>query len=98
MDGYRHEPIVGATVLAYDGSGRSLSAGTPSDAKGRAPLPAGTTGVCASTPTFPVACRGVLPGRPRVTVSLYDPAVESPQYGGGPTRMRYVPAVNVPPP
>ena len=98
VDGYGREPVAGATVLAYDGAGRPLSSGALSDATGRVALPEGTTGVCASTAKLPIACRGLLPGRLRVTVPLYDPAVESPEYGGGPNRTRNVSAVRVPPP
>jgi outer membrane protein assembly factor BamB len=40
----------------------------------------------------------MLDGRPVVRVDLYDPALQSPEYGGGPTRDRYVPAVKAGPP
>ena len=96
VDGDTREPLVGATVTAFTASGAQPPA--TSDAQGRTPIPQGTTGACASTAAYPQDCRTVVAGRPQVTIPLYNPALQSPEYGGGPGRTRYVPAVDVPVP
>lgn len=97
IDGYTDEPIAGATVTASDANG---PIGTPvtSDADGLATAPAGTVTACASLPAYRGDCRGILAGRTRVTIPLHDPAVESPEYGGGPERTRATPALDLPVP
>lgn len=67
------------------------------DATGTVAVPAGATLVTAAKPGWPSAQERV-DGRPVVRVDLYDPALQSPEYGGGPTRDRYVPAVKAGPP
>jgi outer membrane protein assembly factor BamB len=96
VDGDTREPIAGATVTAFTAAGAQPP--STSDAQGRTPIPPGTTGTCASTPVYPQDCRTVVADRPLVTIPLYNPALQSPEYGGGPDRTRYVPAVDVPVP
>lgn len=94
VDGDTGQPLVGATIRAFSGPGRptTLTAGSG----GRATLPEGTILVRARASDHG-------PGRasvkgPETVVELYDPRLQSPQYGGGPDRLRYVPDVRVGPP
>lgn len=93
-DGDRGTPVAGARVVAFRSD--SVIATTGTDAAGRADVPAGTRLV-------EVSKRGLSDGRASVRgapvdVELYDPGLQSPEYGGGPARTRHVPAVSVGPP
>ncbi len=96
IDGDTRDPIAGATVTAFVDD--APQAPVTSDAAGSAAVPAATTGACASTATYPQDCRTVTAARDEVTIPLFDPALQSPEYGGGPSRTRYVPAVDIPVP
>ena len=66
------------------------------DGDGRAEVPLGTAAVTAAAPPYAPARERVRDGA--AEVALYDPRLQSPEYGGGTSRDRYVPAVKVPPP
>jgi outer membrane protein assembly factor BamB len=94
VDGDRHVPVAGARVVART-SGAVIATVT-SDAGGHAPVPSATRLV-------EVSARGMSPGRAAVRsapaeVRVYDPGLQSPEYGGGPSRDRVVPGVRAGPP
>lgn len=95
VDGDTGRPVAGAAVRAR-GAGGALIAATRADGRGRAEIPATAIHVTAASRRHDPARRRVR--GPAVTIPVYDPALQSPEYGGGPTRDRYVPAVRVPPP
>jgi outer membrane protein assembly factor BamB len=68
-----------------------------SDEHGAVTLPAGTAAVRGVAPGYAPGTAAVRAGEPAL-LRLHDPRLQSPQYGGGPERTRYVPAVRVPPP
>ncbi|MGE0028592.1 MAG: hypothetical protein AB7U07_15995, partial [Thermoleophilia bacterium] len=93
-DGDTGAPIAGARVIAF--RGRTAIARAVADEDGRATLPWNTRYAEGRK-------RGLTPGRTKVgrgatVVEMYDPARQSPEYGGGPARARTVPAVDVGPP
>jgi outer membrane protein assembly factor BamB len=100
VDGDTGEPIPGISVGTYDQ--RGLPLGTPglTDVDGRFPLPPNAGGVVAPQPEkYLQAAIGIAPGRTgEVTLRLYNPALQSAEYGGGPERTRYIPAVDLPVP
>jgi outer membrane protein assembly factor BamB len=85
-------PIEGATVTATGAGG--VSATTSVD--GIAVLDGSARAVRVKAPGLGTRLARVRDGS--ATVELYDPALQSPQYGGDVARTRYVPAVEVPPP
>ena len=94
LDGDTGDPVAGAQVIGF--RGRTEVARDVADDAGRAELPYNTRYVEARAP-------GLSPGRSKVSaqeveVEVYDPRRQSPEYGGGPGRDRYVPAVRVGPP
>lgn len=94
QDGDRGTPVAGATVVAFRRD--AVIARVRTGAGGRADVPAATRLV-------EVSKRGLSGGRASVrgapvAVDLYDPDLQSPEYGGGPARARHVPAVRVGPP
>jgi outer membrane protein assembly factor BamB len=93
VDGDTERPVAGAAVRARGPEG-PVRART--DARGVARLPHGVRAVVASSPRHDAGSAPVRARRARV--ALYQPRLQSPEYGGGPARTRYVPAVKVPPP
>lgn len=87
-------PLAGAGVIGF--RGREEVAREVADDAGRAELPAGTRFAEARAPGRPPA-RARIDGA-QVRLELYDPALQSPEYGGGPDRDRFVPGVVAPPP
>ena len=98
VDGDTRAPIPQATVSALSGNGTQVGPAVTTDSAGRAVLPLRTAVALASTPTHSPDSRTILPGRTTATIPLYQPQLQSPEYGGGPDRTRFVPAVDVPPP
>ncbi len=94
VDGDREVPVAGATVVALR---RDVVVATvTSDAEGRAPVPVATRIVEIAAPGRSPA-RAAIRSEP-ATVEVYDRALQSPEYGGGPARDRSVPAVSAGPP
>ena len=94
VDGDTGRPVGGVEVGGLRGG--AVVARATSDAAGETTLPLGV-GVVTAAP------RPYAPARARVRdgaaeVALYDPRLQSPQYGGGPTRERHVPGVRAGPP
>jgi outer membrane protein assembly factor BamB len=98
VDGDTRAPIPGASVAALGGDGSQVGPAATTDAVGHATLPSNTAVAYATIPTHSPDSRTILPGRNEATIPLYQPQLQSPEYGGGPARTRYVPAVDVPPP
>jgi outer membrane protein assembly factor BamB len=94
VDGDTEAPVSGAQVEALRGGAVVATART--DGQGRAEVPLGTAAVAVTAPSYTPARTRVRRGA--ADVDLYDPRLQSPEYGGGPERGRYVPAVKVPPP
>jgi outer membrane protein assembly factor BamB len=93
VDGDLGEPIAGATVLTIGAKGARLRAG----ADGRVEVPRGTRVVRVQAAGHDPA-RAAVAHRGETVVRLWDPALQSPQYGGGPRRIRFVPQVKAGPP
>jgi outer membrane protein assembly factor BamB len=91
-DGDTGAPVEGATVVATGAGGVS---GTTS-ADGIAVLDGSPRAVRAKAAGMGTAVARVRDGV--ATVDLYDPDLQSPQYGGDTARTRYVPDVAAPPP
>jgi outer membrane protein assembly factor BamB len=94
MDGDTNEPIAGARIEALRGG--AVVARAESDDAGRAEVPVGTAAVTAQAPPRAPSRERVRDGA--AEIELYDPRLQSPEYGGDAARDRYVPAVRVPPP
>lgn len=89
--------ILDATVAPVTGNATG-SPITP-DAAGLWPLPADATGVYVRYPAFDQQRYSAAPaGRSTVQVLLYDPKLQSLQYGTDTARTRFNPAVSLPPP
>ncbi len=93
-DGDTGAPVAGARVTAL--RGREPIARAVADDEGRATVPWNTRYAEARK-------AGLTPGRTMLgtgppVVEMSDPALQSPEYGGGPERARTVPAVRVGPP
>ncbi len=86
-------PVAGATVVGTR-SGQVVATATSGD-DGRVEVPLGTRRVTATAPGFSDGAAGIGGAGP-VQVDVYDPELQSPEYGGGPTRDRYVPGVTAP--
>lgn len=86
-------PVTGATVVGLR-SGQVVATATSDDA-GRVEVPLGTRLVTARAPGFSDGSAGIGGAGP-VQIEVYDPELQSPEYGGGPTRDRYVPGVKAP--
>ena len=86
-------PVPGATVVGLR-SGQVVATQT-SDAEGRVEVPLGTRLVTANASGFSGGSAGIAGAGP-VQVEVYDPDIQSPEYGGGPDRDRYVPGVKAP--
>jgi len=93
-DGDRGTPVAGARVAAFRRD--AVIATVRTDAAGRAEVPARTRLVEVSKGGLSEG-RAAVRGEP-VDVDLYDPALQSPEYGGGPARTRHVPGVSAGPP
>lgn len=94
VDGDRDVPVKGAAVVAFRSD--EVIARVTSDAGGDAAVPSGTRLVEVSAPGTSGG-RASVRGVP-VEVPVYDPDLQSPEYGGGPARDRFVPAVTAGPP
>lgn len=94
VDADTAEPLGGATVLAF--RGREVVARATAAADGTAALPEGSRFAEARVPGRPPA-RARIAG-PAVELGVFDPALQSPEYGGGPERDRFVPGAGAPPP
>lgn len=94
VDGDRDTPVEGARVVAFRRD--RVIARVRSDARGTALVPPGTRLVEVSGAGMSGG-RASVRGAP-VEVDVYDPALQSPEYGGGPPRTRHVAAVTAPPP
>ncbi|MCU0307500.1 MAG: PQQ-binding-like beta-propeller repeat protein [Thermoleophilia bacterium] len=93
VDGDTNDPVPGARVRPAGGGPVVVS-----DADGAAELPPGTRFARVQAPgRQPQPVVRLRTGAP-VEVEVFQPALQSPQYGGGAARTRYVPAVRVPPP
>src|SRR5262249_57743368 len=92
IDGDSDAPL-SAEVRAIGAHGAIVHTG----ADGQAPVPEGTRLVKVSAPGHDDGSAAFGSGSD-VTVRLYDPALQSPQYGANSQRTRYVAAVHVPPP
>jgi outer membrane protein assembly factor BamB len=93
VNGDTGAPISGATVRAIGSSGAVAT----TDGSGRAEAPAGTRLVRVRKPGFEPARAGAK-GAGDVVVRLYDPELQSPQYGVEPARTRFNPNVKAGPP
>jgi outer membrane protein assembly factor BamB len=94
IDGDTGAPVGGVEVSGLRGG--AVIARATSGASGDTTLPLGVGVVTAdSRPWSPARVR-VRDGA--AEVALYDPRLQSPEYGGGPARDRYVPGVEAPPP
>ncbi len=101
IDGDTEVPVAGVPVTAWSADkGPPFGAPGVTGADGRWPVPANAAGVYVpQTPTYPEGAAGLAPGfSGEVTVRLYDPKVQAPEYGGGPQRTRYVPGIDLPVP
>ncbi len=94
IDGDSGAPLAGAVVKAFGDQTTTVRA----DAQGRAEVPSGTRLVRVRATDHSPGRAAVARGGGETVVSLYDPRLQSPQYGGGPDRRRYVAAVKVGPP
>ena len=94
IDGDTEAAVPGAAVEAIRGGVVVSRAET--DAEGRAEVPLGTAAVTAAAAPFAPARERVREGA--AEVELYDPRLQSPEYGGDSSRERYVAGVRVPPP
>jgi outer membrane protein assembly factor BamB len=94
VDGDTGAPVAGAAVEALRGG--AVVARAETDGEGRAEVPLGTAAVTAEAAPYDTARARVRRGA--AEVELYDPRLQSPEYGGGSSRRRYVPGVEVPPP
>lgn len=95
LDGDTGRPIAGATVRARIPG--ADTAATTSDAQGRATVPGDADRVSAAKRGWTGTAEAV-DGRHGVPLSLFDPRLQSPEYGGGPERTRYIPGVTAGPP
>ena len=98
IDGDTRAPLAGATVRAIDEQSGQVTAELVAGANGQAAVPAGTTLAQATGPGHQADARAIPAGKTGVTIPLYDPTLQSPEYGGGGGRTRYVPSVDLPPP
>lgn len=98
IDGDTRAPLPGATIRAIDEQSGQATAEVVADARGQATVPVGTSLAQAIIPGHETDARSIPAGKTSVTIPLYDPKLQSPEYGGGPERTRYVPSVNLPPP
>jgi outer membrane protein assembly factor BamB len=101
IDGDTEAPLAGVPVSAW-APGTPPPFGLPgvTDSDGLWPVPDGAAGV--SVPahrTYAATSAGIARRFSGVvTVRRYNPVLQSPEYGGGPQRTRYVPAVDLPTP
>ncbi|MEW6583692.1 MAG: PQQ-binding-like beta-propeller repeat protein [Actinomycetota bacterium] len=95
VDGDSGRPVPGARVRVRGAAGDPL---LQADRRGRVALPRGATAVRGVAPGFSPGTAAVHPGDGTPVLPLYDPRLQSPQYGGGPQRERFLPEVRVPPP
>ncbi len=98
IDGDTRAPLTGATVRAIDEQSGQPTAEVVTDGNGNATIPAGTSLAQAISPKYGSDARSIPSDKTTVTIPLYDPALQSPEYGGGSERTRDVPAVQLPPP
>jgi outer membrane protein assembly factor BamB len=94
-DGDTGGPLAGAQVV-----GRRLGAVVAqavTDDRGVAELPLGTRRVDVSLAGYTGAGAGI-PGKGESEIRLYDPSLQSPEYGGGSARNRYVEGAGAGPP
>lgn len=94
IDGDTQQPVAEARVVAFDLASRETVHTSGSD--GRVTVPEGTASVRADKAGHTVGS-GHISG-PTTTLRMYQTARQSPEYGGGPARTRYLPAVDLPPP
>lgn len=92
FDGDTDRPLAGVSVTAFGPDGRTTLP------KGSVDAPEGTTRVRVTAPGYTVGTGTAGKGRGPIVVRVYRPALQSPEYGGGPERTRYVPAVKMAPP
>jgi outer membrane protein assembly factor BamB len=98
IDGDTRAPLPDATVTPYDANAQPVAPPVVADASGQAAVPPQSTLIQAITPGYETDARTLAAGRTTLTIPLYNPVLQSPEYGGGPTRTRYVPAVKLPTP
>ncbi len=98
IDGDTREPLSGATVRAIDVQSGQPTAELVADDQGVARVPEGTALAQAEIAGHAPDARTIPAGKTAATIPLYDPKLQSPEYGGGPARTRYVPGVRVPVP
>ena len=93
VDGDTLAPVAGASVVGTR-SGQVVATATSGE-DGRVEVPLGTRFVTARAAGFSDGAAGIGGAGP-VQVEVYDPDLQSPEYGGGPTRDRYVAGVVAP--
>ncbi|MCB0881628.1 MAG: PQQ-binding-like beta-propeller repeat protein [Thermoleophilia bacterium] len=94
LDGDTRKPVAGAMVTVFTKKGKQ----TPVEIADVRSLPAAATRVRVDAAGYTVGQAAVAKDGGPVRVLMYRPALQSPEYGGGPARTRYVPAVKVPRP
>ena len=92
VNGDTRQPVAGATVVGTR-SGQVVATVTSGD-DGTAQVPQGTRLVTVTADGFSNGAHAV--GSAPLDVPVFDPDLQSPEYGGGPARNRYVPAVVAP--
>ncbi|HJZ62139.1 MAG TPA: PQQ-binding-like beta-propeller repeat protein [Miltoncostaeaceae bacterium] len=95
LDGDTQAPIAGARVRAFAPSG-PLGGPVVADSAGRATVPGGATIVRARARGYDPASANV--ASDAATVRIFDPSIQSPQYGADSTRTRFVQGLPLPPP
>jgi outer membrane protein assembly factor BamB len=95
VDGDTRAPVAGATVRAFAASG-ALGGPVAADSAGRATVPAGATIVRARAKGYDPASANV--HSDAATVRIYDPSIQSPQYGADAGRTRFVLGLPLPAP
>lgn len=94
LDGDTRTPVADAMVTVFTKAG-TQPAVEIADVRA---LPADATRVRVDARGYTVGQAAVTAGGATVRVLMYRPALQSPEYGGGPARTRYVPAVKAGPP
>lgn len=92
FDGDTDRALADATITAFGPDGRTT---VP---KGTVEVPDDTIRVRVTAPGYTVGAATAGQDRGPFVVRVYRPALQSPEYGGGPERTRYVPAVKLAPP
>lgn len=98
LNGDTKKPIVDATVAPVFPSAPDTPGAVIPHQKGGYPLPDDATAVYVRREPFGARYQAAPATATEITVPLYDPQLQSPQYGDNTSRTRYNPHVVVPPP